>query len=395
MNALRAMFVCAAAARILPAVTFGFEAFSVYPSAQTQQFPDVDNGVVVWQQYVQFEGVWDWDIFGVDLLDASAPKPIDVAWLESDQQRPAVWNRSVVWQHEYAADDMDIYLTDITDPDAPVRYLLNAQPGQYENNQTEPAIHGNTVVWQHEYINPDTLEADWDIYAADATDPAAPYVYRPAEFWYNQQAPAVWRDTVVWQDDDSGKWDIGIADVWLKNDLQDRLYVYTDLNQETPAICDNWLVFAVDYGGGDYDIHAVNLSGSDEPAYSLVDLPSAQINPDISGHLVVWQDNRDGNWDIYGYNLITQTEFAIAVNPADQTHPAISGGLVVWEDTRQAPAKPSQIYAAWLEGSVVADCPIPPAGDLDNNCRINLADIILMAENWLACALEPPSACTP
>jgi beta propeller repeat protein len=393
MEAQRTALICAAAlAGLFPVAAFGFEAFAIYPSPQLQQFPDVDNGLVVWQQRIEFEGVWDWDIFGVDLLDASAPKPIEVAWLESDQQKPSVWNRSVVWQHEYAADDWDVYLTDITDAEAPVWYLLNAQPGEYENNQTEPAIHGNTVVWQHEYIDPDTLAADWDIYAADVTNPDSPYVFRPGVFVYNQQAPAVWRDTVVWQDDDSGMWDIGIADIWLKNDTQDRMYAYADLNQENPVIWDNWLVFEVDYGDGDYDIHAADLSVSGEPSYSLVDLSSKQINPDISGHLVVWQDNRDGNWDIYGYNLITRTEFPITTDPADQINPAISGALVVWQDKRITPAN---IYYTWLDGEAIADCPTGLVGDTDGDCRVNLTDFVLMAENWLACGLEPVDACVP
>jgi hypothetical protein len=64
-----------------------FEVFAVYPSAQTQQFPDVDNGLVVWQQYVESGGALDWDIFGVNLTDASAPNPIAVAWLESNQKK--------------------------------------------------------------------------------------------------------------------------------------------------------------------------------------------------------------------------------------------------------------------------------------------------------------------
>jgi len=390
MKICSALFSAAMMLWMLPAGGLGFQAQPVYPSGQMQQFPDVDNGLVVWQQYVQFGSSWDWDIFARDLLDAAAPVPIEAAWLESDQQHPAVWNRSIVWQHAYAPDDWDIYLTDVSNPAEPVWYLLNAQPGQYENNQIAPAVHGNTVVWQHQYIDPDTQQADWDIWAADVTDPEAPYVFYPASFWKNQQAPAVWRSTVVWQDDDAGRWDIGIADIWLKNAPQDRLYAYPELDQQTPAVWDNWLVFAVDYGGGDWDIHAADLSKPGQPSFPLTDLPSAQINPDISGHLVVWQDNRNGNWDIYGYNLITHKEFVIVEDPADQINPAVSGTLVVWEDYR---VNPSNIYYVWLDGEAIADCPAPPAGDIDGSCRIDLADFVQLAENWMACALEPASAC--
>ncbi|HPO70993.1 MAG TPA: hypothetical protein PKV53_11905, partial [Anaerohalosphaeraceae bacterium] len=107
-------------------------------------------------------------------------------------------------------------------------------------------------------------------------------------------------------------------------------------------------------------------------------------------HLVVWQDNRNGNWDIYGYNLITRQEFAITDDPADQIHPAVSGTLVVWEDYR---VSPSNIYYVWLEGPAAADCPEPPEGDLDGDCRISLTDFVRLAENWMLCARVPASAC--
>ncbi|MFH1616581.1 MAG: hypothetical protein ABIG61_16040, partial [Planctomycetota bacterium] len=56
-----------------------------------------------------------------------------------------------------------------------------------------------------------------------------------------------------------------------------------------------------------------------------------QEYPAISGNIVVWHENRNGDWDIYGYDLLTQTEFAVATGLGDQMHPAISGNTVIWE----------------------------------------------------------------
>jgi beta propeller repeat protein len=50
--------------------------------------------------------------------------------------------------------------------------------------------------------------------------------------------------------------------------------------------------------------------------------------------LVVWQDNRNGNWDVFGRDLSQEGDFGIVEHVADQQRPAISGRTVAWEDWR-------------------------------------------------------------
>lgn len=76
----------------------------------------------------------------------------------------------------------------------------------------------------------------------------------------------------------------------------------------------------------------LTVEGSQE--FPITTQESDQKYPAVCGEYVVWQDNRNGNWDIYGYNLTTQKEFQITTHPADQTHPAIHNNMVVWEDHR-------------------------------------------------------------
>ena len=59
---------------------------------------------------------------------------------------------------------------------------------------------------------------------------------------------------------------------------------------------------------------------------------SAQIDPAIYGDRIVWQDERNGNWDIYMYNLSISTETRITTNESNQTEPAICGDRIVWQD---------------------------------------------------------------
>ena len=73
--------------------------------------------------------------------------------------------------------------------------------------------------------------------------------------------------------------------------------------------------------------------GSDPVA--LTSDASDQINPATDGKTVVWQDSRNGNWDIYLYDRNVQAEKAICTDVADQTRPRMKTGRIVWEDNRR------------------------------------------------------------
>lgn len=66
----------------------------------------------------------------------------------------------------------------------------------------------------------------------------------------------------------------------------------------------------------------------------ITSVKSDQIVPTIYGDRIVWQDNRNGNWDIYMYNLSSSTETSITANESNQTEPAIYGDRIVWQDDR-------------------------------------------------------------
>jgi len=68
--------------------------------------------------------------------------------------------------------------------------------------------------------------------------------------------------------------------------------------------------------------------------FPIVTAPGDQQNPAMYGSIIVWQDFRSGNWDIYGYDIQTDTEFIICEDPANQTEPDIYQNYVVWRDSR-------------------------------------------------------------
>jgi len=91
-------------------------------------------------------------------------------------------------------------------------------------------------------------------------------------------------------------------------------------------------------GGSIYkrDIFCYNISSGKEMRISS---SGTAYSPSISGPLIVWEDSRNGNTDIYLYNLSSMEELPICTNPADQRQPKISGDWVVWEDKRHQPAQ--------------------------------------------------------
>jgi TolB protein len=58
-------------------------------------------------------------------------------------------------------------------------------------------------------------------------------------------------------------------------------------------------------------------------------------DPRISGDIVVWKDERNGNWDIYGFNLSMGSDFPICTNEADQEYASISNNTIIWIDHRR------------------------------------------------------------
>ena len=165
----------------------------------------------------------------------------------------------------------------------------------------------------------------------------------------------------------------------------------TSDEQEAPDIWGDiivWQQFVAEYG--DYDIYIVDINNPDEPSIFVIGDSNDQTSPAVYENMVVWQDYRNNNWDIFGYNLTTQKEFQITDDSADQTNPAINGNMVVWQDNRNGN---SEIYAVVLNGPVVARCASRTVGDVNGDCKIDFADFAIMASRWLECYLEPAEAC--
>lgn len=360
----------------------GWVPFPVDLSAETQEKPDVYGNKIVWQQYVQ----GDWDIYGVELSDAGDIFFIVAEWPSTDQLNASIWENKVVWQDDYSG-TWAIYMADTTDPEniwdteVPVASIQDV-------NHEYPAISGNTVVWQEFNESSQSI----DIWGTDVTEIDNILHYEVAGLDLNQQRPAIYRDNVFWQDDQYGLWDILQADFWQKDfpEIYDLLYD-DSVDQENPSVWGDIVAWDENIGG-DIQIIAADISDPDFPVKFSVCLDgSLQQNPDVCDNLIVWEDFRNGNWDIYGYNLTTHQEFQVTTDPADQINPAVSGDLVAWQE--DIGDGEYNIYAAYLFGPEVAKCTSKLAADINKDCQVNIKDLAMLASQWLLCNLDSTELC--
>ena len=135
--------------------------------------------------------------------------------------------------------------------------------------------------------------------------------------------------------------------------------------------------------GGAMESHPIILCSADgkqsDPivAYSKTD----------KEYLIVWDDARGANEDIYGQKLsetgqLNGTNFAISTALEDQDLPAIvynnadSNYLVTWSDDRNNSVSAGDIYAQII-GDIVVQC---PKGDVDGNGVVNAKDALLVLQ---------------
>ena len=108
--------------------------------------------------------------------------------------------------------------------------------------------------------------------------------------------------------------------------------ITADLNaQGQSAIYGDKIVY-VDNRNGNFDIYLYDLATKQEK--QITTDPSKQIYPVIYANKIVWTDARNGAYDIYMYDLTTNTETQITSDPSFQLNPDIYEDIIVWEDSR-------------------------------------------------------------
>ena len=146
--------------------------------------------------------------------------------------------------------------------------------------------------------------------------------------------PDVSGRTVVWQESRAaGGWgNYGVFKRDIDADSEPvRICKHPGKSSQNPAISVSVIVWQ-DNRNGNWDIYGYDLEAKKEMV--IYKGAGDQTAPDIDGRIIVWQDNRNGNWDIYGYDLDTKQVFAAYKGTGNQTEPAIYADTIVWTDDR-------------------------------------------------------------
>jgi len=113
--------------------------------------------------------------------------------------------------------------------------------------------------------------------------------------------------------------------------MQETQVTINPSDEYDPAIYGDKIVWE-DRRNGNGDIYLYDLSTQQET--QITANTYSQCRPAIYGYKIVWDDYRNGNWDIYMYDISTQQETQITTNPSIQNGCAIYKDKIVWDDYR-------------------------------------------------------------
>ncbi len=315
--------------------------FPISTAGNQQEMPAVGSGggsyLVVWQdrRSAASSPISQLDLFGARVSSAGVvldPTGIQITMAMDDQKEPAVayggGQYLVVWQDRRNFTKLiDVYGARIS---AAGKVLdasgIPISSGAGERSAPAVAFDGKQflVVWQ-DRRNSGT---QYDIYGArvdgagKVLDPSGFAISQAAAF---QRFPTVAHDgkryLVVWQDRRNGNYDIYGSRVDGAGKVLDAAGVVlakANNHQEYPDVArgkaEGFLVVWQDRRGADRDIYGTRVSGAgvalDPAGIAVAKLSKEQRSPAVSQdgnyYLVTWQDEQSGDPEVHG-NLIDQS----------------------------------------------------------------------------------------
>ncbi len=199
----------------------------------------------------------------------------------------------------------------------------------FNRGPANPRARGRWAVWQ------DQSDGNWEIYARDiasASGSIAQLTHTPL----SQENPRTDGRYVVWQGQEAnGNWDLFMYDMETTNSLT-QLTSTSATDEIKPAIDWPWVVYqsrATGNSNTPWLLIATNLSSGQ--IFTVSPSTQDELDPEVQAARVVWQDFRDqGPGEIYFCDLQSQQVRRITTNIYEQFNPAIYGNWIVWDDNR-------------------------------------------------------------
>lgn len=242
-----------------------WEDIQVTTNGSIQWSPAIDGDLIVWED--ARNGNWD-----VYMYDLSSGEEIQITEDGSSQMNPVVSGEGLIVWEDNRNNNWDIYVYDLSSGEE-----MQITPNG--SDQIAPAIYGNIIVWEdyrnagqtvYDNISPQELASlDADIYGYDMST-GEEFLVTEDESW--QGEPAIYGNRIVWTD--------------LRN------------VEQTSDGSDNT---SQDSGMFDADIYMYDLSTGEE--LLITEDGSWQEEPGIYENRIVWTDYRNGNQDIYMFEL--------------------------------------------------------------------------------------------
>lgn len=251
-----------------------------------QTRPSIDGDYVVWQD--RTDGNWD-----IVLYDLPSNTGTRITSSFSDETMPAVKGRWIAYQNN-GAGNQDIFAYNITTQET-LPLISDTR------DQINPVIDGNKVIWE------DYRHGLGEIYEYDLVTGTEK---RRTDNMNNQTHPTAMNGRVVWVDQRDGN-----RELYLLSGGRELRSTDTGTDEAQPYLDGNHLVY-VDYASGLSDPNLSLMHMVTRYSMRLLSDPNRQEEPEISGNMLVWQDNRSGHWQIYSAEMTFPT--AIVSYPMDK-----------------------------------------------------------------------------
>ncbi|MBM3148152.1 MAG: hypothetical protein FJ000_09710, partial [Actinobacteria bacterium] len=240
-------------------------------------------------------------------------------------------------------------------------FALTAGP----NEKAAPATDGAVAVWGEK------VDGVWGIYMRDAapvTERCEVQTRLVATCGSRPASIAISAGKVVWQEGQGAG-----GSVWLAKASRPGSARRLATSAGEPAIAAPLVVWVDSSRDPAGDIVGVDLGALHEGVFDIAVSSGSQRHPAVSDQLVAWQDDGGGGWDIRARALdgdgpwsVCRTRTRCEDPAADfgepfdvvraagaQTLPAVSGDVVVWQDGR---GDDLDIWAAWAAEVVDEAC---------------------------------------